>query len=129
MKGKFSLILFLFFSLNAKSQNDPNNYTIVDHGQLGRKGDSVFFIGKPFTGKAIKRKRSDEYKDPIVGEEWYTNGVADGNWKEWYISGEKKFEGAFKNGKNDGVWIEWGKNGTVKRKLTFKNGLLIENKD
>ncbi len=101
----------------------------IDKAQLVRNGDSVFYAGKPFTGKAITRKSSDEYKNAIVGEEWYSNGVADGNWKEWYISGEKKFEGAFKNGKNDGVWIEWEKDGTIKRKLTFTNGLLIENKE
>lgn len=101
----------------------------IDKAQLARKGDSVFFAEKPFTGIAITRKSSPEYKDPVVGEESYSNGVADGTWKEWYISGEKKFEGAFKNGRNDGIWIEWAKDGTIKKKLTFKNGLLIQNKE
>ena len=122
MLNKSLILLLLASTTNVFSQ------MIVDRDQLTRKGDTVFLTTKLYTGKAIRRKRSDTYKDPIIGEEYFKNGLADGLWKEWYVSGEKKFEGAFKNGVNDGIWIEWNIDGTVKRKLTFNNGLLIESK-
>lgn len=100
----------------------------LDKAQLVRKGDSVFFEGKPFTGKAVEKKMNDRHKAVIVGEELYTGGIANGTWREWYSGGEKKFEGTFKNGKGDGDWIEWNADGSIRRKLSFDNGIVIQKK-
>lgn len=113
--NRLILLLLINIPLFAISQD-----TIQKSDYL-RKGDFVYYNDHLFTGTAIKKAESGQ----IVAEEHFTNGFANGIWKEWYISGEKKFEGAFVNGKNEGVWIQWNKDGSVQRKLVFKDGQLV----
>jgi antitoxin component YwqK of YwqJK toxin-antitoxin module len=89
-----------------------------------RKGNLVLYHDSLFSGVAIHKTDSGQ----IVAIENYKNGLADGTWKEWYKTGELKFEGAYKEGLNDGVWTQWYIDGRVQRKLTFVNGKLVSDK-
>ena len=33
--------------------------------------------------------------------------MKNGNWSEWYASGDKKYTGMYKDGMKNGRWIEW----------------------
>jgi len=110
------LILLPIFSY-SQDTIIKSNYT--------RRGDLVYYNDSLYTGVAIEKAENGQ----IITEEHYKSGLAHGLWKEWYKTGEKKFEGAFVEGKNDGTWIQWHSDGSIQRKLTFKNGQLVPNKE
>lgn len=114
----FTLTLLLFSTVGfAQDTIQTSDYL--------RKGDKVFYNDSLFTGIAVEKADNGQ----VINEEHYKNGIANGTWREWYDTGEKKFIGAFKNGINDGVWTQWYRDGKVQRKLTFKNGQLVPNEE
>lgn len=112
--GLFLFVNFLGFRVSAQDTIMRKEYT--------RKGNLVYYKDSLFTGVALKKSGNGI----VVAEERYSKGLADGLWREWWESGEKKFEGAFLNGKNDGVWTEWYPDGKVKKKLIFNNGQFVK---
>ncbi|MBL0103146.1 MAG: hypothetical protein IPP51_04955 [Bacteroidetes bacterium] len=110
--NRLILLLLINIPLFAISQD-----TIQKSDYL-RKGDFVYYNDHLFTGTAIKKAESGQ----IVAEEHFTNGLANGIWKEWYISGEKKFEGAFVNGKMKGFGFNGTKMEVCSGSLCLKTG-------
>ncbi|MBK7182451.1 MAG: hypothetical protein IPH89_05680 [Bacteroidetes bacterium] len=120
MKLKFLLFVFILNSYNSNSQIDSLNYVILDYFQLtyNKEDLAIFSSYGAYSGKAIKRTRSDKYSDPIIGEYWYRNGLRDGKWKGWYTSGEKWYECVYVKGKIV-QYFEWNRSGKIIRKIVF----------
>ena len=56
------------------------------------------------------------------------NGKMNGEWTDWYESGEKSGEKTYKDGEFDGLWTEWHENGQKRYEQTYKNGKVISSK-
>ena len=52
----------------------------------------------------------------------YKGEKLDGNWTQWFITGEKKSERHYKNGVKDGRWTRWSKDGEKTYEKHFKGG-------
>ncbi|HMZ48638.1 MAG TPA: toxin-antitoxin system YwqK family antitoxin, partial [Flavobacteriales bacterium] len=50
-------------------------------------------------------------------------GALQGNWTEYYGSGEKRAEGGYKDGKKDGPWTFYHRTGEVEQRGNYVNGL------
>ncbi len=50
-------------------------------------------------------------------------GVPNGNWQEFYLSGELRAEGEYKEGKREGEWVYYHRSGKVEQKGRYANGL------
>lgn len=50
------------------------------------------------------------------------NGLRQGHWEFWYLSGRKQMEGGYKNGVKQGPWRKWWKNGRKASEGSFENG-------
>jgi len=113
---KLLFILIVCCSLNGFGQIDT-----INTSDYVRKGDVVYCNDTLFTGVALKKAVNGQ----VIEEQIYKAGVAHGFWREWYASGEKKFEGTFINGVGDGVWIQWNKKGNPVKEMTFKDGKVV----
>jgi len=71
-------------------------------------------------GRVVDYFMSDTAQMKSRGE--YKDGKKEGNWSEWWITGNKKSEGSYKDGKQDGKWTEWSKNGKKVFEGVYKDG-------
>ena len=55
----------------------------------------------------------------------YTNGVADGEWKEWYRSGVLKSYAMYANGLYSGDVKEWSETAILLSHCVYDNGVLL----
>lgn len=53
---------------------------------------------------------------------WLSGVEGEGEYKEWYHSGELFVHGFYKESKRDGEYKTWYKNGNVSSHVFFKNG-------
>lgn len=62
------------------------------------------------------------------GDKLMAQGVVDqrgqrqGEWKEYYLTGEKRAEGKYKDGKKEGKWTYFFKSGKTEQKGSYKKG-------
>ena len=116
MKKLIVISLLLFVGSYGFGQTDT-----ISTSDYIRKGEIVYYKDSLFTGVALKKAENGQ----VVEEQLYKNGKAHGLWREWYATGEKKFEGSFVNGVGDGDWIQWNKEGKSTKELTFKDGRVV----
>ena len=50
-------------------------------------------------------------------------GAMEGEWTEYYATGEKRAAGTYRNGRRDGEWNFFHRNGTIEQKGKYQNGL------
>ena len=73
--------------------------------------DGTGVVVRYFGGTKIWTKRN--YKDTSK-----THGLS----AEWYLNGQKEWEGNYKDGLRDGLWTEWYENGQKKSEKNYKDG-------
>lgn len=73
------------------------------------------FNGKPFTGFAVQYQNSGRPISWIT----YKDGLADGQWQEWYENGNLRFNASWKEGKGHGQWRYYHENGQVRQEEFF----------
>ena len=75
--------------------------------EIIKKGEILYFEGKPFTGVAF----DIHYNRQLKSEGNYKDGQRDGLYQEWYKNGQLLSEANYKDGQRDGLYQEWYENG------------------
>lgn len=136
-------LLFLFFLmyplfLTAQTEEKPQyaprgekHRNVTD--EFGQKQGTWKFYGRTdglqFEIDYVNNRKEGNYKSYyIYGEKVkeecsYKNNKKDGEYKYYYPNGQVKLEGAYNYGKKDGKWTRYYDDGTVKQEFGFKNGL------
>ncbi len=112
--------LFLFSVIfNIYSQNDA--FT----NEVTYRGEKVFFNNKPLTGWLFSEQDGIPNDCDCILKAKYTNGLLNGEKKEWYSNGKPKLSAIYKNGKLASKKIYF-KNGKIKKDEKYNNGTLIK---
>lgn len=65
-----------------------------------------------------------------TGKRWrietYFNGKKNGKTIEWYLKGNKMYEGYYKNDLPDGKWQIWNEDGSNAGKIIYKDGKVFK---
>ena len=79
----------------------------VLYDEIIKKGEILYFEGKPFTGVGF----DIHYNRQLKSEGNYKDGKRDGLYQEWYENGQLLSEANYKDGQLVGLYQEWYENG------------------
>ena len=100
---------------------------IILYHQLeqGRRGpEDYWYLGKPFTGKAVELDAAGR----LIDETEYVDGCQDGWDRSYYPEGQIAEECYYRRNLLHGVVREWYATGVLKREALFDFGFQIESK-
>jgi hypothetical protein len=97
--------------------------------------DGLFIVYGEGGGKLIQ----GTYRDGVQEGEWTTwyvsgqrsavdhfhDGVQDGLHTSWYVNGVKAIEGNYRMGKREGVWTRWDPTGYTSRQMTYRDDRIV----
>ncbi|MFF4602605.1 toxin-antitoxin system YwqK family antitoxin [Streptomyces sp. NPDC001339] len=84
----------------------------IDHAQR------VLYQGEPFTGEVA------EYQDGhLISLDEYTDGILNGQSREWYLDGVLRSEGIVRDARPMGEFNEWHRNGVLKSRKFFDSAI------
>ncbi len=109
-----------------------DNFWTNDGEQLIQDGNGKYLVLYENKTKALE----GAYNNGVAEGEWkylfptgeplrviaYKQGIEDGDVKGWYENGSLHYEGTMMNGKPEGEWTWWYDNGLLQSKATFING-------
>jgi len=85
--------------------------------ELTRKGEVLYFEGKPFNGVSFNVYDDGQLKDEYT----YKDGEIDGLVQVWYENGQLRYEWNFKDDELNGLYQSWYENGQLSSKANFKD--------
>lgn len=98
-------------------------YLIIDYYKNGakyREGKAASFAVKKEDFKGYVTYFYSDGSD--YKKEKYKNGVLDGSYKEYYLTGELKIDGVYDRGVKERAWKIYYKTGKIKTKGKYRNG-------
>jgi len=114
MKNNTQLfILILLIAVSSTAQTVLPAFEISTEEVDGKT--ISLYKNEPFTGFSIQTLKNGK---PIS---WvsYKNGLADGQWQEWYENGNLRFDSYWKEGKGHGPWKYFHENGKLRQEEFF----------
>ena len=118
----FTVLLFFHVSYACLSQE------VAFTADVNIRNGKVYHKGALFSGELYTYNENAKTDCSCTLKALYTKGRPDGRRTEWYVSGQKKFEGLFVNGKEDGKHIWWNTSGNKERETVYKNSTKLEHK-
>lgn len=100
-----------------------SNFLIVDYYKSGKKfregkGKTPNLNSESFHGVVTYYFPNETIFKKVT----FKKGMMDGNYLEYYKTGELKENGRYDKGKRDGSWKLYNKSGKIKTKGTYKEG-------
>ncbi|MFG2286541.1 toxin-antitoxin system YwqK family antitoxin [Streptomyces sp. NPDC048595] len=84
----------------------------MDHAQR------LLYRDEPFTGEVAEYQSGH-----LISLDEYTNGILNGQSREWYQDGTLRSEGTVRDGRPIGEFKEWHPNGVLKSRKFFDSSL------
>lgn len=119
MRRKLAIIFIMIFCFLSFSFTAQETVWLTKDLQETSQNKAVYYkIGAKLEGEV-----SYFYKGrTIFRKVFFVKGKMDGNFYEYYNSGELKIAGKYKKGQATGNWKEYYKNGKIKKKGRYNNG-------
>lgn len=108
-------------TVDIKRTFHPNG-KVASIGSYSRSGKKEGLF-KEFAPDGSISKARIYMGDQLVSEGLVNDvGALEGPWTEYYATGEKRAEGAYKEGKRDGDWVFYHRSGQVEQRGRYANG-------
>ncbi|MFC2105013.1 toxin-antitoxin system YwqK family antitoxin [Bacteroidota bacterium] len=115
--------------IKAKILNTQQDFKIHDDLQYYWYNDDKIgfnrggYIGKPLHGSYTVCNN----EGVLLTQGEFENGLKEGKWKTWYVTGELKSAENFKSGLKHDLQSYYSENGELVKELKYKNGEEVEN--
>ena len=80
-----------------------------------------------FAGPA-KSESENYFSGPTGAAGSYANGLPEGEWHWWYITGAPSCHGWYKDGRREGTWTTWDTSGEMTGSTQFVAGNIVSGK-
>ena len=118
MKKMFKLFFYTLFILSCML-SCKNTKQLIHCSELQVVSGMTYYNDKPYNGKCR------DTIDTKIYVKSFKNGLAHGEWLEFYDNGNIALKGSYKNDTINGEFISYHRNGTIKGRGSLNMGYRI----